>query len=219
MNAHSRRQPSEAQIEALKRLGTATVHEAQGQMGALWPAIKPIDPARRLAGPAFTIDAPPGDNLIIHFALTQARPGDVLVVNAQGYVARGVWGDILTLAAQHIGVQGLVIDGAVRDTEAIIASGFPTFVRGVSIKGPQKNQSGRINVPIFCGGMAVNPGDIVVGDRDGVVVVPRSNLDEVITAALRREEAEVALRQGIRAGQSTVDLLHLADRHAHHGFA
>jgi 4-hydroxy-4-methyl-2-oxoglutarate aldolase len=217
MNACSPRVPSEEQIEILKRLGTATVHEAQGQTGALTPAIKPIDPRRRLAGPALTIDVPPGDNLIIHFALTQAQVGDVLVVNAHGYIHCAVWGDILTVAAQHVGVQGVVIDGAVRDTEAIIDSSFPVFARGVSIQGPQKSQYGRINVPIVCGEMPVKPGDIVVGDRDGVVVIPQSALDQVIIAALKREAAEVALRENIRAGRSTVDLLHLSSELAHHG--
>lgn len=217
MNARLHRGPSEAQIETLKRLGTATVHEAQGQTGALTAAIKPIDPTRRLAGPAFTIDVPPGDNLIVHFGLTRARPGDVLVVNAKGYVECGLWGDILTLAAQQIGVQGLVIDGAVRDSEAIIALGFPAFARGVSIKGPQKNRSGHINIPISCGGTLIKPHDIVLGDRDGVVVIPQSNLNQVIAAALRREAAEIALKEGIRAGQSTVDLLHLSSKLARHG--
>jgi 4-hydroxy-4-methyl-2-oxoglutarate aldolase len=210
VNARSPRELLEAQMEMLKRLGTATVHEAQDQTGALTGAIKPIDPTRRLAGPAFTIHVPAGDNLIIHVALTQARRGDVLVINAQGEIERAVWGDILTFAAQQIGVHGLILDGAVRDTEGIIALGFPVFARGISIKGPQKNQSGRINVPITCGGIPIHPRDIILGDRDGVVVIPRSTLDEVIMAALRREAAEAALREGIRAGQSTVDLLHLA---------
>jgi 4-hydroxy-4-methyl-2-oxoglutarate aldolase len=219
LTAYSLRRPSEQQLEELKRLGTATLYEAQGQAGALNAAIKPIDPTRRLAGRALTINAPPGDNLIIHFAITQAQPGDVFVINAQAHLEHAVWGDILTLAAQQRGVQGLVVDGAVRDAEAIIASEFPAFARGISIKGPQKNQHGSINIPIVCGGTPVNPGDIVVGDRDGVVVIPQVTLDQVIEAALQREQAEAALRRGIRGGQSTVDLLHLASRLASNGIS
>jgi 4-hydroxy-4-methyl-2-oxoglutarate aldolase len=217
MNDRSPRRPSPAQLETLSRLGAATVHEAQGQRGALSAAIKPIDPGRRLAGPALTVDARPGDNLIVHFALTQARPGDVLVVNAHGYVECGLWGDILTLAAQQVGVLGLVVDGAVRDVEAIIALGFPVFARGISIKGPRKSESGSINVPIECGEVEIRPDDVVLGDRDGVVVVPSSKLEEVISAALLREAAELELRREIRTGRSTVELLQLASKLARHG--
>jgi len=201
---------SESVRTSLLQLGSATLHEAQGQIGALASAIKPLDPARRLAGPALTIDAKPGDNLVIHHALTLARPGDVLVVDAKGYVEAGPWGDILTLAAQQAGVAGLVIDGAVRDADAILELGFPVFSRGLSIRAAQKNQPGQVNGQIVCGGVVINAGDWIMGDRDGVVVVPKADVLEVIAAAKRREDAEVALREGLRAGKSTVELLGLA---------
>lgn len=200
-----------ALLDVLIEFGSATLHEAQGQTGALASVIKPLDPMRRLAGPALTVDAKPGDNLIIHHALTLAQPGDVLVVDAKGYAEAGPWGDILTLAAQQAGVLGLIIDGAVRDSDAIIAMGFPVFSRGLSIQAAQKNQPGGVNVPIVCGGIGIRPGDWIMGDRDGVVVIPKETILTVIAAAQARVTAEVALRKGIRAGKSTVELLGLED--------
>ena len=195
--------------EALLELGSATLHEAQGQTGALVSAIKPLDPGRRLAGPALTVDARPGDNLVIHYALTVARPGDVLVVDAKGYTEAGPWGDLLTLAAQKRGIAGLVIDGAVRDGDRILSMGFPVFSRGLSIRAAQKNQPGLVNVPIVCGGVAIGPGDWIMGDRDGVVAIPKESVAAVIAAGEKREAAETALREGIEAGKSTVELLDL----------
>jgi 4-hydroxy-4-methyl-2-oxoglutarate aldolase len=195
--------------EMLREFGSATLHEALGQTGALASAIKPLDPMLRLAGPAMTVDAKPGDNLVIHHALTIAQLGDVLVVDAKGYTEAGPWGDILTLAAQKIGIAGLIIDGAVRDSDAILDMGFPVFCRSLSICAAQKNQPGRVNVPIICGGVAISPGDWIMGDRDGVVVIPRRNVSEVIAAAKAREAAEIALRKGIESGKSTVELLGL----------
>ncbi len=195
--------------QALVELGSATLHEALGQKGALNPAIKPLDPRLRLAGPAITVDARPGDNLVIHHALTRTRPGAVLVIDAKGYGGAGPWGDILTLAAQAAGLGGLVIDGAVRDGDAILAMGFPVFSRGLSIVAAQKTQPGRVDGPIVCGGVAIDAGDWIMGDRDGVVAIPRAEVAAVIDTGRRREAAENALREGIRAGRSTVDLLGL----------
>ncbi len=195
--------------KSLLEIGSATLHEAQGQTGELASAIKPLDPTRRVAGRAMTIDAKPGDNLVIHHALSFARPGDVLVVDAKGYAEAGPWGDILTLAAQTIGIAGLIIDGAVRDSDSIIEMGFPVFSRGLSIRAAQKNQPGSVNVPIVCGGVAIHPGDWIMGDRDGVVAISQRNISAVIAAARKREAAEAVLRKGIEAGKSTVELLGL----------
>jgi 4-hydroxy-4-methyl-2-oxoglutarate aldolase len=195
--------------ELLLELGSATLYEAQGQTGALNSAIKPLDCMRRVAGPAMTVDAQPGDNLVIHHALTFAKPGDVLVVDAKGYAEAGPWGHILTLTAREIGLAGLVIDGAVRDSDSILEMGFPVFSRGLSIRAALKNQPGKINVPIICGGVAVNPGDWIMGDRDGVVVIPCASISGVVAAAKRRDATETALRAAIRAGKSTVELLGL----------
>ncbi|GAB3626273.1 4-hydroxy-4-methyl-2-oxoglutarate aldolase [Pandoraea terrae] len=202
---------SKEQIETLKQLGTATIHEAQGQKGAIDGALRPIDPSLRLAGPALTVDCRPSDNLAIHYALTKAKPGDVLVVDAKAFIEAGPWGDLLTLAAQKLGIVGLVIDGSVRDANAIIELGFPTFSRGLSIKGTNKNQPGKVNVPVSIGGVIVNPGDIVVGDRDGLVVVEQSAVEGVIRMSRTREDKENGIRAGVEAGKSTVELLGLAD--------
>lgn len=204
--------------ERLKRVGAATLHEAQGQKGAMAAAIKPLDPTRRLAGRALTVESRPGDNLVIHYALTVAKPRDVLVVNAGGYIGAGPWGDILTLAAMAKGIAGLIIDGAVRDSDSILEMGFPTFCRGLSINAAQKNQPGAVNVPIVCGGASVSPGDWVVGDRDGVVVIA-GDTGSVLAAAEEREAAEDALRLGIRQGRSTVELLALEASLARVGLA
>ena len=181
---------SQDRLIALQRFGTATIHEAQGQRGAIDPRVAALDPRRRLIGPALTVDMRPSDNLMIHYALTKARRGDVLVVDVKGFVDAGPWGDILTLAAQEIGIAGLVINGAVRDADSIIELGFPVFCRGLCIKGTNKNQPGRVNVPVMIGGVDIHPGDIVVGDRDGLVVVARNEVAEVIRASEERERKE-----------------------------
>lgn len=200
---------TQEQLNSLKQLGTATIHEAQGQSGALDSGLRPIDPGVRLCGPALTVDCRPDDNLAIHYALTKARPGDVLVVDAKGFTEAGPWGDLLTLASQKLGIAGLVINGAVRDADAIIAMGFATFSRGLCIKGTNKCQPGKVNVPIIIGGVRINPGDIIVGDRDGLVVVEQSRVEEVIGLSRAREDKEDGIRRGIESGISTVELLGL----------
>ena len=198
-------------LRGLRELGAATVHEAQGGKGALDSGIKPIDAAMRVAGPAFTVDARPADNLMLHYAMLKARPGDVLVVDAKGFLEAGVWGDVFTEQAMRMGLAGLVINGAVRDASAIIAAGFPVFARGLSIKGTGKHQPGRINVPVVIGDVQIQPGDIVIGDQDGLVVVAREEADAVLAAGRAREEKEAAYREQIRNGATTVDLLDLAE--------
>lgn len=198
-------------LRGLRELGAATVHEAQGGKGALDCGMKPIDAAMRVAGPAFTVDARPADNLMLHYAMLKARPGDVLVVDAKGFLEAGVWGDVFTEQALKIGLAGLVINGAVRDAAAIIAAGFPVFARGLSIKGTGKHQPGRIEVPIVIGDVQIHPGDIVVGDQDGLVVVARGDAEAVLALGRAREEKEAAYREQIRNGATTVDLLDLAE--------
>ena len=202
---------SQDRLIALQRFGTATIHEAQGQRGAIDPRVAALDPRRRLIGPALTVDMRPSDNLLIHYALTKARRGDVLVVDVKGFVDAGPWGDILTLAAQEIGIAGLVINGAVRDADSIIELGFPVFCRGLCIKGTNKNQPGRVNVPVMIGGVDIHPGDIVVGDRDGLVVVARNEVAEVIRASEERERKEATMRERLKQGATMVELLGLQD--------
>ena len=195
--------------ETLRALGAATVYEAQGAKGALDSGIKPIDPASRLVGPALTVDTRPADNLMLHYALLKARPGDVLVVDAKGFLEAGPWGDVLTAAALKIGIAGLVINGAVRDAGAICEMGFPVFCRGLSIKGTGKVHPGRVNVPVCFGDVVIHPGDIVVGDRDGVVIVAADEVDSVIRNATEREAKEDGFRAAIENGASTAELLGL----------
>lgn len=196
-------------IERLKKLGSATIHEAQGQAGALSPAIKPIHHSMSVVGRALTVDARPGDNLVIHYALSKVAKGDVVVVDAKGFSEAGAWGDILALAAQKAGVSGLVIDGAVRDAEAMISMGFPVFSKGLSIQGTNKNQPGTVNVSIVCGGVHIAPGDVIVGDCDGVVAIPFSKLDEVLAASEKRAQTEEHYRNELNQGKTTIELLNL----------
>lgn len=203
---------SKDKLQQLSDLGTATIYEAQGAKGALDCGMKPIDPTVRLAGPALTVDARPADNLILHYAVLKAQPGDVLVVDAKAFMEAGPWGDVLTLQAMKLGIAGLVINGCVRDANLIIDLGFPVFCRGLSIKGTGKNQPGKVNVPICIGDAVIRPGDIIVGDRDGLVVVAQDEVDTAIANSLAREEKEVQQRKAIEAGTSnTVELLNLGE--------
>lgn len=208
---------SAQQLQQLRDLGAATVYEAQGAKGALDSGMKPIDPTTRLAGPALTVDCRPADNLMLHYAVQKARPGDVLVVDAKGFMEAGPWGDVLTLQAMKLGIAGLVIHGCVRDANLIIELGFPVFCRGLSIKGTAKNQPGKVNTPITVGDVVINPGDIIVGDRDGLVVVAQSDVEEVIANSIAREEKEVGQRQAIEQGAFTADLLGLSETLRRHG--
>lgn len=201
-------------IEALARLGSATVYEAAGRQGGMESAIKPITPGMRIAGPAFTVQCHPGDNLMIHLAMALAGPGDVLVVDGGGYTEAGYWGEVLTAAAQARGIAGVVIDGGVRDVEAIEARGFPVFARAVSIRATSKcsrSPSG-VKRPVCVGGVWVHPGDVVVGDRDGVVVVERAEARRVLEAAQSRARQEQEILQRLACGELTVDILGLRER-------
>jgi 4-hydroxy-4-methyl-2-oxoglutarate aldolase len=204
-------------ITQLRDLGAATVYEAQGAKGALDSGMKPIDPTSRLAGPAYTVDARPADNLILHHAVMKAQPGDVLVVDAKGFLEAGPWGDVLTILAIKRGIAGMVINGCVRDANLIISLGFPIFCRGLSIKGTAKNQPGKVGVPVMIGDVVINPGDIIVGDRDGLVVVAKDEVEKTVASAISREEKEDKMREAIEQGASTAELLNLTETLARFG--
>jgi 4-hydroxy-4-methyl-2-oxoglutarate aldolase len=197
-------------ISSLLNFGSATTYEAQGAKGALGCKIKPIHPSMRVAGPAFTVDICPADNLMLHYALLHVQPGDVLVVDAKGFTEAGPWGDVLTEQAIKKGVAGLVINGAVRDANAIIETGFPVFCLALSIKGTTKNQTGLLNSTVCFGGVSINAGDLIVADQDGVVVVPPNDLDQVVKNSYEREQKEATYRHKIRNGETTVELLGLS---------
>ncbi len=200
------RRPPQHLIEELSCFDTATVHEASGGKGALSNDIKPVDPKSRLCGPALTVASRPGDNLTLHKAIYVAEKGDVLVVSVGGFTEAGPWGEIMTVAAQVRGIAGLVIDGSIRDSIAIQALGFPAFSRGLCIKGTTKDSLGFINHPVVIGGVRVHPGDVVLGDADGVVVVSQKDLVEVLEKCKLRKEKEEKIKKELQIGKSTLEL-------------
>jgi 4-hydroxy-4-methyl-2-oxoglutarate aldolase len=200
---------SDREITALAAFPTPTLHEAMGQRGAMPTAIKPIYQGMRLSGSALTVRCKPGDNLAIHAAVAQAHKGDVLVVDNDGFMECGPFGDVLATGCQAKGVVGLVIDGCVRDGLSLKEMGFPVFSRGLNMKGPIKSNPGEIGVPIVCGGIAVEPGDVVIGDDDGVVIVPRALIAQTLQKAREREDKEEAIKQKLLKGAVTLDLLGL----------
>jgi 4-hydroxy-4-methyl-2-oxoglutarate aldolase len=188
-------------VEAFAGLEVATVHEAYGKRGALAAAIKPLTASMRLCGPALTAELHAGDNLILHKALDIASPGDVLVVDAAGWEG-GPWGELMTVIAQAHHLGGLVIDGFVRDITLIQKLGFPVFARGSSVKGTFKEDLGLLNHPVSCGGVSIQPGDLVLGDEDGVCAVAVDDAEEVLVAARARDDQEVVLRRRFAAGET-----------------
>jgi 4-hydroxy-4-methyl-2-oxoglutarate aldolase len=196
------------QLECAARLGTATLHEAAGRIGALPGAIKPVAPSMRLAGPAFTVHIPAIDNLWIHRALYQARPGDVLVVSTSGGIEAGYWGDILNEAAMAQKLGGLVIDGGVRDSAGLAEQLFPVFSNGICIRGTIKGfgATAWLREPVRIGEVIVRQGDLIVGDRDGVVAIPAGTVAATLDAGLCREADETEKIRQIRAGVRTIDL-------------
>ena len=201
--------PSQAELWEMKALGAANLYHGQGESGALDPAIKPIDPAMKLAGPALTVDVPEGDNLALHMAISKAAPGTVLVVDYKGHMDVAVTGDIMALAAQQRGLAGMVVDGAVRDADEISRLGFPLCARGLSIRGPAKAGPGSVGKPITLGDVAVTSGDIVIGDRDGVVVLAQSGWAQALEAARQRDAREEEVRMELLTGRTTVELMDL----------
>jgi 4-hydroxy-4-methyl-2-oxoglutarate aldolase len=191
-------------ISRANHFGTATLHEAMGRKGALPHHIKPISPRMKIAGPAVTVNSPPMDNLMLHQAIYVAEPGSILVVDVNRGYEGGYWGELMTIAAQQRKIAGLVIDGCVRDADAIEHLGFPVFSRGLSVRGTDKQGGGHINWPIVVGDITVNPGDLMVGDRDGVVVVPAAEISSTLEAAQKLEAKEEQTKKNLIAGKSTL---------------
>ena len=196
------------QLAEAARLGAATLHEAAGRVGALPSAIKPVAPTMRIAGPAFTVHIPAGDNLWLHRALYRAAPGDVLVVAASGGTEWGYWGDILNTAAINQRLGGLVIDGGVRDCAGLAQMPFPVFSNGICINGTIKGFEAPawLAQPIRIGEIVVQQGDLIVGDRDGVVALPQAMVAAALVAGAHRELDEAAKIARIRAGERTIDI-------------
>jgi len=197
-----------ATLAAARALPTATLHEAGGKIGALPSALKPVAPGMRVCGAALTVHSPGGDNLWLHRALDIAQPGDVLVVFASGAHEHGYWGEIMATMAQQRGVAGLVIDACVRDGALLAAMAFPVFSRGLCMRGTGKDFGaiGWLNHPVLIGDVTVHAGDLVVGDGDGVVVLPRAQAADIVARGLQREADEAAIVQRLQGGEATLDV-------------
>lgn len=203
--------------QALGAFGVATIHEAQGRSGLLAPHLRPIVSGARICGPAVTVSVPPGDNWMIHVAVEQCRPGDVLVVAPTSRCDDGYFGELLATGLRSRGVLGLVIEAGCRDVAELRAMAFPVWSRCVSATGTVKETLGDVNLPLVCGGQLVHAGDVVAADDDGVVVVPRSNATTVLRACQIREDKEAGTRARYQAGELSLDVHHMRERLAEQG--
>lgn len=193
-------------INKISKFSAATLHEAYDKKGALPSIIKPLDDSFSLVGPAVTVELRPGDNLILHKAIYEAKKGDILVVDAKGFTEAGIWGEVMSIAAIEKGISGLVVYGSVRDKKDIVSLGFPVFSSGVCIKGTTKAAPGFINKPIYISDAMIGPGDIVRGDCNGVVVIKYGDIGGVISKAEEIVEKEKKVIKKIKEGLSTLDI-------------
>jgi 4-hydroxy-4-methyl-2-oxoglutarate aldolase len=203
--------PDRALVKGFEGIPTGVIGDAMGRCNSMTADMKPVWAGAKVVGVALTVRTFPADNLMIHKAVTLAQPGDVLVVNAGGYKDYAVFGDLLGLSCKVHDLAGIVIDGASRDAEGMQAIGFPVFARAILPAGPFKDSPGAINLPISCAGAAVRPGDIIVGDADGVLVVPQEHAPEVLTRAQAAVGKEQGMRDRIQKGEYIYDILKLGD--------
>lgn len=203
----------EALIVEAGGLSSASLHEAGGKIGALPSSLKALANDQKVYGRAFPVACPAGDNLHLHHAIYAARPGDVLVVDTAGGTEFGYWGEIMAEAARVRGLAGLIITGGVRDRARLVEMGFPVFAEHCCIRGTEKNPKspGAIGKPIRIGGVRIEPGDLILGDDDGIVVLPQAQAAAIVAAAARRDAEEVRILERLRAGETTLQIYGLPD--------